>query len=191
MLNYLDRQVLALTAERIIGEFHITKEDFGRIISAFRYAYAFFQISGGWVVDARGPFVVFPLAVAVWSLAGIATSFTRSIWSLTVMRFMLGIGEAFNWPCALKVTQRLLPPRERALGNGIFNSGAAAGAIIAPGIRHAGHVVFRVAIGLLDHRRPRLCLDPRLAGRRQTVSVASWRHRFVGRRGVAGSWGGF
>jgi len=132
VLNYLDRQVLALTADQIIGEFQITQEDFGRIISAFRYAYAFFQIAGGWVVDARGPFAVFPLAVGIWSLAGIATSFTRTIWSLTVMRFMLGIGEAFNWPCALKVTRRLLPPKDRALANGIFNSGAAAGAIIAP-----------------------------------------------------------
>ncbi len=132
VLNYLDRQVLALTAEQIIDEFHITKEDFGRIISAFRYAYAFFQIAGGWVVDARGPFAVFPLAVGLWSLAGIATSLARSVWSLSVMRFMLGIGEAFNWPCALKVTRRLLPPKDRALANGIFNSGAAAGAIIAP-----------------------------------------------------------
>ena len=132
VLNYLDRQVLALTAERVIAEFHISKEDFGRVISAFRYAYAVFQIMGGWLVDSRGPVGVFPAAVGIWSLAGILTSLAGSIRSLSMLRAMLGIGESFNWPCALKVTQRLLPPRDRALANGIFNSGAAAGAIIAP-----------------------------------------------------------
>ncbi len=132
VLNYLDRQVLALTAERVITEFHISKEDFGRVISAFRYAYAVFQIMGGWLVDSRGPVAVFPTAVGIWSLAGILTALAGSIRSLSALRAMLGIGESFNWPCALKVTQRLLPPRDRALANGIFNSGAAAGAIIAP-----------------------------------------------------------
>jgi len=132
VLNYLDRQVLALTAERIMDEFHLTKEDFGRIISAFRYSYAIFQIFGGWIVDSRGPGLILPLAVGVWSLAGMLTGLVRSVAALASMRFMLGIGEAFNWPCALKVTQRLLPPRDRALANGIFNSGAAAGAVLAP-----------------------------------------------------------
>jgi len=132
VLNYLDRQVLALTAEQVIAEFQLSKEDFGRVISAFRYAYAVFQILGGWLVDARGPVGVFPAAVGIWSLAGILTALASSIRSLSMLRAMLGIGESFNWPCALKVTQRLLPPRDRALANGIFNSGAAAGAIIAP-----------------------------------------------------------
>jgi len=132
VLNYLDRQVLALTAERVIAEFHISKEDFGRVISAFRYAYAVFQIMGGWLVDSRGPVAVFPAAVGIWSLAGILTALAGSIRSLSMLRAMLGIGESFNWPCALKVTQRLLTPGDRALANGIFNSGAAAGAIIAP-----------------------------------------------------------
>ncbi|RPJ54085.1 MAG: MFS transporter [Acidobacteria bacterium] len=132
VLNYLDRQVLALTAEQVIAEFQISKEDFGRVISAFRYAYALFQIMGGWLVDARGPVAVFPAAVGIWSLAGIFTALAGSIRSLSALRAMLGIGESFNWPCALKVTQRLLSPKDRALANGIFNSGAAAGAIIAP-----------------------------------------------------------
>jgi MFS transporter, ACS family, hexuronate transporter len=132
VLNYLDRQVLALTAERIMEEFQLTKEDFGKIIAAFRYSYALFQIVGGWIVDSRGPGLILPLAVGLWSLAGMFTGLVRSVSALATMRFMLGIGEAFNWPCALKVTQRLLPPRDRALANGIFNSGAAAGAVMAP-----------------------------------------------------------
>ncbi len=132
VLNYLDRQVLALTAERIIGEFHISQEGFGEIIAAFRYAYAIFQIGGGWMVDLWGPRTVYPVAVGIWSLAGILTGLSVSVRSLAGFRFMLGSGEAFNWPSALKITKRLIPPKDRALANGIFNSGAAAGAMVAP-----------------------------------------------------------
>ncbi len=132
VLIYLDRQILALTADKIMAEFHLSKEGFGRIISAFRYAYAIFQICGGWIVDLRGPGFILPVALGIWSMAGILTGLARSVGVLASTRFLLGTGEAFNWPCALKVTQRLLPPRDRTLANGIFNSGAAAGAILAP-----------------------------------------------------------
>jgi ACS family hexuronate transporter-like MFS transporter len=131
-LNYLDRQVLSLTAEHIIEEFRLTKEDFGRILAAFRYAYALLQIAGGWIVDLRGPVVIFPIAVGLWSAAGVLTGFTRSAGMLAFLRFLLGVGEAFNWPCALNVTRRLVEERDRPLANGIFNSGAAAGALLAP-----------------------------------------------------------
>ncbi len=65
-------------------------------------------------------------------MAGILTALAGSIRSLSLLRALLGIGESFNWPCALKVTQTLLSLKDRALANGIFNSGAAAGAIFAP-----------------------------------------------------------
>lgn len=154
VLNYLDRQVLALTAEKIIDEFQLNKEGFGRVISAFRAGYAIFQIAGGWLVDAYGPRAIFPAAVALWSLAGGLTGLARSVGSLSAFRFMLGTGEAFNWPCALKVTQRLMPPKDRPLANGIFNSGAALGAMIAPvlvtflTIRYGWRSAF-VIVGLL------------------------------------------
>ena len=132
VLNYVDRQVLALTAEKVIAEFSLTKEAFGEVISAFRYSYGAVQIAGGWLVDKYGPRVVYPLAVGLWSLAGILTATANSVRMLSGFRFLLGVGEAFNWPSALKVTHRLLPPRDRPLANGIFNSGAAAGAMLAP-----------------------------------------------------------
>lgn len=132
VLNYLDRQVLALTAEKIMAEFHLTKESFGEVIAAFRYAYGIFQIAGGWLVDARGSRVIYPLAVGLWSLAGVLTAFAASARMLMGFRFALGIGEAFNWPSALQVTKRLVPAKDRPLANGIFNSGAAAGAMLAP-----------------------------------------------------------
>lgn len=132
MLNYLDRQVLSLTAERIIAEFHTTKEGFGEIIAVFRYAYATVQFFGGWIVDAFGARLVFPAAVGVWSCAGLLTGFATTLPGIARSRLLLGAGEAFNWPCALKVTERMLAPKDRPLANGIFNSGTALGAILAP-----------------------------------------------------------
>lgn len=129
---YLDRQVLALTAGRIIADFGLTKEGFGQIIAAFRYSYGFFQIVGGFFVDAYGPGIVFPAASGLWSIAGLLTGLATTVGMLTGFRFLLGAGEAFNWPCALKVTNSLLPPKDRPLANGIFNSGAAVGALVAP-----------------------------------------------------------
>lgn len=129
---YLDRQVLALTAPKIIATFHLTNEQFGHIVGAFRYSYGIVQIIGGFLVDGYGPRIVFPVASGAWSLVGILTGLATTVGMLTGLRFMLGVGEAFNWPCALKTTNALLPPKDRPLANGIFNSGAAMGALIAP-----------------------------------------------------------
>jgi MFS transporter, ACS family, hexuronate transporter len=129
---YLDRQVMALTAEKIIADFGLTKEGFGKVIAAFRTAYGVSQLVGGFLVDAHGPMIVFPAASGLWALSGLLTGLAASVGILTGCRFLLGIGEAFNWPCALKVTQGLVPPKDRPLANGIFNSGAPVGALLAP-----------------------------------------------------------
>jgi ACS family hexuronate transporter-like MFS transporter len=132
VLNYLDRQVLALTADKIMSDFGLTKEGLGGVIAAFRYAYGIFQLIGGFLVDSYGPRIVYPAAGGLWSMAGMLTGLASTVTLLYGFRFMLGVGEAFNWPCALKVTQTLLPSKDRALANGIFNSGAAVGALAAP-----------------------------------------------------------
>jgi sugar phosphate permease len=93
---YLDRQVMALTADRIIADFGLTKEGFGRIIAAFRYAYGIFQILGGFLVDAYGPAIMFPVSGGIWSLAGMLTGLATTVSMLTGVRFMLGSGEALN-----------------------------------------------------------------------------------------------
>ncbi len=132
LLNYLDRQTLALTADKIIDEFQLTGAEYGEILAAFRYSYALFQIVGGWLVDAFGARGVYAGAVALWSLAGMLTVLAGSKASLIFYRLLLGAGEAFNWPCALKTTHSLLKPKDRPLANGLFNSGSALGALIAP-----------------------------------------------------------
>lgn len=129
---YVDRQVLALTAPKIIATFHLSEEQFGQIIAAFRYSYGLVQIVGGFLVDAYGPRVVFPVASGLWSTVGILTGLVTTVGMLIGLRFLLGVGEAFIWPCALKSTNMLLEPKDRPLANGIFNGGAALGALVAP-----------------------------------------------------------
>jgi MFS family permease len=134
-LTYMDRQAVALLREPIKGEFGITSDaDFGWVISAFYLTYALFQVPAGYLVDRQDLRRSYALAVAWWSLAAAATAVVPSLGLLIVCRALLGVGESFNWPVALRVTARVLPPADRSLGNGIFNSGAAIGAVITPAV---------------------------------------------------------
>jgi len=154
VLNYMDRQTVSLIREPISQEFHLDDAGFGWLMSAFLLTYAFFQLPAGYLVDRWDVRRTYAGAVAWWSLAGIAAAFSPTLGVLMLFRALLGVGESFNWPCALRVTGLVLPPSERSLGNGIFNSGAAVGAVITPLIvtplthRYGWKVTF-VLIGLL------------------------------------------
>lgn len=132
LLNYLDRQVMALTADKIIAQFHLSKEALGRIMGMFRYAYGAGNLVGGYLIDAYGPLLVYPTAGVVWSAGGMLMGLAGSSGLLRGLTAMLGLGEAFNFPCAVKATAALVPAEERPLANGIFNSGAPVGALLAP-----------------------------------------------------------
>ena len=133
ILNYMDRQTVSLLSDQIRASFAIREYvDFGWVISAFFMAYALFQVPAGFLVDRWDLRWSYAGAVAWWSLAAVATAIVPSLGWLIVCRAFLGVGESFNWPCALRVTSRVLPPRDRSLGNGIFNSGAAVGAVVTP-----------------------------------------------------------
>ena len=133
VLNYMDRQTVSLVGSQIRQAFAIKQyEDFGWVLSAFVMTYALFQVPAGYLVDRWDLRWSYAAAVAWWSLAALATSVVPSLGMLLVCRALLGVGESFNWPCALKVTARVLPPSDRSLGNGIFNSGAAVGAVVTP-----------------------------------------------------------
>jgi MFS transporter, ACS family, hexuronate transporter len=133
VLNYMDRQTVSLLEEPISRAFGIgTKEDFGWVLAAFYLTYALFQVPAGYLVDRWDLRWSYAAAVAWWSLAAIATALVPSLGLLITCRMLLGMGESFNWPCALRVTSRILPPSDRSLGNGIFNSGAAIGAVVTP-----------------------------------------------------------
>jgi ACS family hexuronate transporter-like MFS transporter len=132
VLNYMDRQTLSVCAPQIRREFQLSNENYGDVVSAFRWAYAALHIPAGLIADRFSVRFFYAAAVAFWSLAGASTAFAAGIRSLLATRAALGLGEAFNWPCALRVTANILPPQDRSLGNGIFQSGTAIGALIAP-----------------------------------------------------------
>jgi len=131
-LNYMDRQSLALVEKPIREEFGLDNEQFGWVGAAFYITYALAQIPAGLMADRIDVRKLYMWAVGWWSLAAMASAISPTLGVLIAMRILLGMGESFNWPCALKMTSRILPPADRSLGNGIFNSGAAVGAVITP-----------------------------------------------------------
>ena len=132
VINYLDRQTLSVVAPALREEFGMNNEAYGYVISAFMLAYTISNGISGPLLDRLGTRLGYALCMAVWSTAGLLTSFATGAWSLAGFRFLLGAGEAGNWPAAVKVVAEWFPARERALACGIFNSGAAIGAIAAP-----------------------------------------------------------
>jgi MFS transporter, ACS family, hexuronate transporter len=131
-LNYMDRQTIALVGPQIKEEFRLDNTDFGWVLLAFQLSYALFQVPAGYLVDRWNVRWAYAGAVAWWSLAGTLAAFAPSLGILMVLRALLGVGESFNWPCALRTTAIVLPPSDRSFGNGIFNSGAAVGAVVTP-----------------------------------------------------------
>jgi len=132
VINYLDRQTLSVIAPALREEFNMSNEAYGYVLSAFMLAYTVSNGISGPLLDRLGTRLGYAACMAFWSTAGILHTLVTGPWSLAGCRFLLGIGEAGNWPAAVKVTTEWFPPHERALASGIFNSGAAIGAIIAP-----------------------------------------------------------
>ncbi len=131
-LSYMDRQAVAIVGERLKAEFGTDNEGYGWIVAAFLLPYALFQVPAGFLADRGDVRRTYALAVVGWSLAAMAVAWSPTLGALMAFRAILGVGESFNWPCALRVTAMVLPPADRGLGNGIFNSGAAVGAVLTP-----------------------------------------------------------
>src|SRR3954454_13684203 len=132
IINYLDRQTLSVVSPTLCKEFGMSNEDYGFVLSAFMLAYTVSNGLSGPLLDRLGTRLGYALCMAWWSTAGILHAFAIGPWSLAGCRFLLGMGEAGNWPAAVKVVSEWFPARERALAAGILNSGAATGAIVAP-----------------------------------------------------------
>ena len=132
VINYLDRQTLSVAAPLLRQELHFGDIEYSRIVFAFMLAYTVMNGISGPVIDRLGTRWGYALCMLWWSAAGVLHGFARSPLALGVCRFLLGMGEAGNWPAAVKVVSEWFPRRERALASGIFNSGSAIGAVIAP-----------------------------------------------------------
>ncbi len=131
-VNYVDRQVLGLLKPVISRELGWHESDFGWVIFAFQAAYALMLPIAGRMIDWLGTRIGYALAVVVWSCAAMSHALARSSIQFAAARFSLGLGEAANFPAAIKTTADWFPKKERALATGIFNSGSNLGAIIAP-----------------------------------------------------------
>lgn len=131
-LTYLDRQTISLCGSMISKEFQLSNEQFGQLLAAFRWAYALTHVGAGYLADRVPIRFVYAFAVGVWSAAGAAAALVVDMRQLLITRAGLGAGEAFNWPCATRIVANILPPEDRGLASGIFNSGAAVGSLIAP-----------------------------------------------------------
>ena len=132
LINYIDRLTISVLAPVITRDLGLTNTEFGGIVAWFLLAYTISQALSGKLYDRIGTKLGFVVSIVVWSLAAMAHAFSRGLASLSVFRFILGLGEAGNWPGAAKTVAEWFPIRQRAFAMAIFNSGAALGSVIAP-----------------------------------------------------------
>jgi ACS family hexuronate transporter-like MFS transporter len=131
-INYVDRGVLGVLAPELERSIGWTDTQYGDINAAFTFAYAMGFILLGRFIDRVGTRAGYAVSLVVWSLAAAGHALARSPFGFGVARFLLGLGEAGNFPAAIKTTAEWFPRRERALATGIFNAGSNLGAVIAP-----------------------------------------------------------
>lgn len=132
LLNYFDRQVLALISPVLRIDFSLTASQYSHLLNAFLLGYTSMQFVAGWLVDRLGAKGGLMLAMLWWSAAGAAAALTRNPHQLAICLFLMGVGEAANWPTAVKAIQEWFPPGKRAIAVGFFNAGSSAGAVLAP-----------------------------------------------------------
>jgi MFS transporter, ACS family, aldohexuronate transporter len=150
-INYIDRQVIGILKPTLQHEFGWSEIDYADIVFSFQLAYAIGLLLAGGIVDRIGARRGFVIAIVVWSLAAMAhaeatafgpavaavlgvvgLTYTASVAGFIGARFLLGLGEAGNFPAAIKVVAEWFPKRERAFATGLFNSGTNIGALITP-----------------------------------------------------------
>ncbi|OXA78436.1 MFS transporter, ACS family, hexuronate transporter [Flavobacterium aquidurense] len=151
-VNYLDRQVLSLLAPSLSKEFNWNNTDYANITAVFQFIYAISMLFAGRIIDKIGTKTGYILAITIWSLGAIMHAYAIpigttvnsilvwvgiaavpvSILGFMISRSFLAIGEAGNFPAAIKAVAEYFPKKERSLATGIFNSGSNVGAILAP-----------------------------------------------------------
>jgi MFS transporter, ACS family, aldohexuronate transporter len=132
VINYIDRQTLALLAPYLKQDYHWTNTDYANLLISFRIAYSIGQSACGRLIDRVGTRRGLSLSVFWYSVVSIATSLARGFYSFATFRFLLGAGESANWPGATKAVSEWFPKRERGLAAALFDSGSSIGGAIAP-----------------------------------------------------------
>jgi ACS family hexuronate transporter-like MFS transporter len=132
LINYVDRQTLSIAIPIIQDQYKLTNTDYSRIVLAFLLAYTMMQVVSGKLIDWMGTRKGFFIFFSWWSIAAILHGFVHSVMGFGICRFLLGMGEAGNWPGAVKAVAEWFPAKERSLAAGFFNSGSSVGAVVAP-----------------------------------------------------------
>ena len=132
VINYIDRQTLSVLSPVLTREFNLSPIEYSNILTAFLAAYTVMYVGSGFLVDRWGTRISLSVFMVWWSVANMAHAFAQGVWSLGILRFLLGMGESGNFMAAFKAVSEWYPAKERALVNGLINGGAAIGAVIAP-----------------------------------------------------------
>ncbi len=133
-VNYLDRQALSVVAPVLAVQISLSTLDYSHVIFVFLLGYTISQALAGGLIDKTGSRLGMLLCVAAWSVVSMLHGLSAGVLSFGVLRFLLGMAEAGNWPGAVKAVSENFPMPRRAFAVGVFNSGSTAGAIIAPPI---------------------------------------------------------
>jgi len=129
--NYISRQSFSVLSPMITSQYHLSHADLGRILGAFQISYAITWLLGGIFLDSVGTRVGLAIAAVWWSVMNILTGTAHSVFGFAFFRFMLGIGEGFNWPGASKAVAEWFPREERSMAVAIFDSGSSVGGALA------------------------------------------------------------
>jgi sugar phosphate permease len=121
LITYVDRVNISVAAPAISREFKLSDTAIGIVFSAFLWAYSIGQIPGGWLADHFGPRKVLLTIVPFWSLMTGMTALATGMFSLIVMRFAFGLGEAGAFPTATRAMQLWFPKAERGLVQGTMH----------------------------------------------------------------------
>jgi ACS family hexuronate transporter-like MFS transporter len=132
LVNYADRQIIAVLKPMLQQDLGWTDGDYGRMTSAFQFATAFSFLGAGWLVDRIGWRRANPLGVGLWSLAAISHAFARTVGQFTIARAALGVTEALNSPTVVKTVAALYPNELRAMAYGVTSAASTLGAIVTP-----------------------------------------------------------
>ena len=132
VINYIDRTAFALLWPEMGKDLGMDNADYALMLNVFMLTYAASKFLSGRLYDKIGTRIGFVLSIVVWSVAAAAHAVARGIISLSVVRGLLGLGEAGLWPGAVKSNGEWFPVKQRALAQGIFNAGASIGNVVAP-----------------------------------------------------------
>jgi ACS family hexuronate transporter-like MFS transporter len=132
ILNYADRQIIAVLKPLLQEQLHWSDGDYGHLTALFQFAAAFAYLGAGWVVDRVGWRAANPLAVATWSLAAMAHGLVHTLGQFSLVRVALGATESLGTPTAIKTIAALFTAKERSVALGAMNAAGNVGAIVTP-----------------------------------------------------------